>query len=67
MKKASSRLRRSDRSRVLFRKAEATGGGIVRPLDLLVAILKTDIPEITSLLADSGVDRERLSDAQQSS
>ena len=60
IKHAGDSLRRSDRSRVLFQQAEATSSGTVRPLDLLVAILKADLPEVTSLLADSGVGRERL-------
>lgn len=61
IKQVQGRLRRNDQSRVLFQKAETSSGGIVRPLDLFVAILEADIPEVTTLLADSGVDRERLS------
>ena len=53
-------LRRSRVARTLFRKAELMGSEIVRPDHLLVAILETDVPEVSRVLADSGIDRERL-------
>lgn len=54
-------LRRSGSARTLFAKAEAMGSEIVRPDHLLAAILDNNIPEVNRVLADSGIDREKLS------
>jgi ATP-dependent Clp protease ATP-binding subunit ClpC len=53
-------LRRSGSARTLFAKAEALGSEIVRPDHLLAAILDTNISEVSCVLADSGIDREKL-------
>jgi ATP-dependent Clp protease ATP-binding subunit ClpC len=53
-------LRRSGSARTLFAKAEAMGSEIVRPDHLLAAILDTNVSEVSRVLADSGIDREKL-------
>jgi ATP-dependent Clp protease ATP-binding subunit ClpC len=53
-------LRRSGSARALFAKAETMNSEIVRPDHLLAAILDTNISEVSRVLADSGIDREKL-------
>ena len=53
-------LRRSTASRNIFCAAECLGSKTVGPCHLLVALLESDVPEVSAVLADSGADSQTL-------